>query len=61
MTLLNRVEERHKKNIKTVWSGLGARAVSIVVSLLIVPLALHYLGKEKYGLWVTVSSLVAML
>jgi O-antigen/teichoic acid export membrane protein len=26
-----------------------------------VPMAFHYLGKEQYGLWVAVSSLVAML
>ncbi|MBI5918950.1 MAG: oligosaccharide flippase family protein [Nitrosomonadales bacterium] len=28
---------------------------------MMVPLAVHYLGKEQYGLWVTVSSLLAML
>ncbi len=26
-----------------------------------VPLAVHYLGKEQYGVWVAISSLVAML
>ncbi len=61
MTLQNRAQERRNKIIKTAWSGLVARIVTIAVSLLMVPLAIHYLGKEQYGLWVAVSSLIAML
>lgn len=53
--------ERIRKIIKTAWSGLAARLITIVVSLLMVPMAVHYLGTEQYGLWVAVSSLVAML
>ena len=61
MTLQQRAQERSNKIIKTAWSGLVAKIVTISVSLLMVPLAVHYLGKEQYGLWVAVSSLVAML
>lgn len=61
MTLQHRAQERRNKIIKTAWSGLLARIVTIGVSLLMVPLSVHYLGKEQYGLWVAVSSLVAML
>ncbi len=61
MTSQNRAQDRRKKIIKTAWSGLAARIVTIAVSLMMVPLAVHYLGKEQYGLWVAVSSLVAML
>jgi O-antigen/teichoic acid export membrane protein len=61
MTSTLRAQERVRKIIKTTWSGLFARIISIGVSLLMVPLAVHYLGKEQYGLWVAVSSLVAML
>lgn len=56
-----RANLRRKKIIKTIWSGLAARIITIGVSLLMVPMAVHYLGKEQYGLWVAVSSLVAML
>ena len=56
-----RTEIRQKKIIKTAWTGLTARIVAMIVSLLMVPLALHYLGKEQYGLWVAISSLVAMM
>ncbi len=61
MILQNRAQDRRNKIIKTAWSGLVAKIVSVAVSLLMVPLAVHYLGKEQYGLWVAVSSLVAML
>lgn len=61
MTLQHRAQERRRKIFKTAWSGLVARIVTIAVSLLMAPLSVHYLGKEQYGLWVAVSSLVGML
>lgn len=61
MTFQNRAQSRRNKIIKTAWSGLVARIVTMAVSLLMVPLAVNYLGKEQYGLWVAISSLVAML
>lgn len=61
MTSQLRAKERFKKIVATTWSGLVARAVTIGVSLILVPIAVNYLGKEQYGIWVTVSSLVAML
>ena len=57
----NRALNRKKSIIQTAWSGLAARIITIAISLLMVPLSVHYLGKEQYGLWVAVSSLVAML
>jgi O-antigen/teichoic acid export membrane protein len=38
-----------------------ARGVSIAASLLSVPITLHYLGTEQYGLWVTITSVAALL
>ena len=40
---------------------MASRAVSIAMSLLAVPLTVHYLGTEQYGLWVTITSVVALL
>lgn len=56
-----RAHMRRNRIIKTAWSGLFAKVTAIIVTLLMVPLAVHYLGKEQYGLWVAASSLVAML
>ena len=61
MTTQIRAQERNQKIIKTAWSGLAAKIITVSVSLVMVPLSVHYLGKEQYGLWVAVSSLVAML
>lgn len=38
-----------------------ARLVSIVTALVSIPLTLHYLGSERYGMWLTISSLIAVL
>lgn len=38
-----------------------ARVVGALVGLLMVPLTLGYLGAERYGLWMALSSLVAFL
>src|SRR5262245_43909959 len=38
-----------------------ARGVSMMVSFATVPLAQDYLGAERYGLWMTATSFVAML
>ena len=41
--------------------SVGAKALSVVLSLVSVPMALNYLGKEGYGLWATVTSFVGFL
>ena len=40
-------------------AGLS-KVVSVGAALLTVPLTLHYLGSERYGIWMTMSSLIAM-
>lgn len=42
-------------------SMVGARGVALVTALVTVPLALSYLGPERYGMWMTLSSLIALL
>ena len=41
-------------------TAVVARAVQVGTSLITVPLTIHYLGNEQFGLWVTISSLLAM-
>jgi O-antigen/teichoic acid export membrane protein len=40
---------------------MGAKVISVVCTLAQVPLALHALGAEAYGLWITLMSLTVML
>ncbi len=56
---------RGKRRVRRVTATAGASAlaaaVQAAIGLLVVPLALGYLGNERYGLWMTVTSLTAML
>ncbi|UDY23114.1 oligosaccharide flippase family protein [Nocardioides sp. Kera G14] len=38
-----------------------AKVVAVGTTLITVPLTLHYLGTERYGLWMTVTTFTAML
>lgn len=42
-------------------SSVAVQAVVALVGLLSTPLAVGYLGKERYGIWLTLSSLLAWL
>ena len=51
---------RHRRAAITGISSGISRAVRIGVSFITVPLTLHYLGNERFGLWMTISSVLAM-
>jgi O-antigen/teichoic acid export membrane protein len=56
-----RTAERGKHIRLTVFTGLVARASSMLMTIVSVPLTLNYLGPERFGLWMTVTSVVSML
>jgi O-antigen/teichoic acid export membrane protein len=45
----------------TVAASVGAKAFSMLCTFAQVPVALHYLGTEAYGLWITLLSIVLVL
>jgi O-antigen/teichoic acid export membrane protein len=45
--------------VQGVATGLAARAIGVVVSLVSVPLAIHYLGPERFGVSALIGSLLA--
>jgi O-antigen/teichoic acid export membrane protein len=51
---------RHRRAAATAITSAASRAVRVGVSLVTIPLTLHYLGDERFGLWMTISSVVAM-
>lgn len=57
--------ERAGRRVRRVKATAAASATAAVVQLgvglIVVPLALGYLGNERYGLWMTVTSLTTML
>lgn len=56
-----RAEERHRKILLTTLSSGGSKMLTAVISFAMIPLTLNYLGTERFGLWMTISSVVAML
>ena len=39
--------------------GIVLKAISIFLTYLLVPIVLKYLGTEKYGIWVTIFSVMS--
>jgi O-antigen/teichoic acid export membrane protein len=52
---------RIKNVILSGLSNFSVKAISIIVNLVSVPLTLNYLGKEKFGVWLTITSTVSLL
>lgn len=56
-----RSRERYRRAALSGSMGLVGKVLSAVTSVVTVRLTLHYLGPERYGMWMTISSLVLML
>ena len=55
-----RSKERYRRAGLATLAAFGARGIQILTSLITVPLTLHYLGVERYGMWMTISATIAM-
>ncbi|MCW1843779.1 lipopolysaccharide biosynthesis protein [Prosthecomicrobium hirschii] len=60
-TEAGRAQERLRRAALTALASALARTVSLATVLISVPLTLHYLGAERYGMWMVISSFVAIL
>jgi O-antigen/teichoic acid export membrane protein len=56
-----RSKERLRRVALTALVSALAQAVSVLTMLISIPLTLNYLGAERYGLWVSISSLITLL
>ena len=56
-----RADARARKIAASAGTALAAKLIAVAVGLLTVPLTLHYLGPERYGMWLIMSSFVAIL
>ena len=58
-------EPQHDSRLRRVLHGAASallhRGVALLVSLVSLPLTTRYLGPERYGIWVTVSTSIGML
>lgn len=60
-TLAGRSDERYRRATLTTLASLIAQFATTLATLLWVPLALSYLGTERFGMWMSVTSLVAVV
>ncbi len=56
-----RAKERYRRVALTAAASGIAKCISILTGLITIPLTLGYLGAERYGVWMTISSVVLML
>ena len=56
-----RARDRYRRVVLTAGTSALAKVITITASLVTVPLALHYLGPERYGIWMVISSFTMML
>ena len=53
--------DRYRRITLTAITSLGSKAVTLVTAVIVVPLTFRYLGAERYGLWMTMTSFVLFL
>ncbi len=57
----DRGRERYRRVSITASTSFVAKALNILISFVSVPLTVHYLGTERYGVWLTISSLLTWM
>lgn len=53
--------ERYRRVVLTALTSLSAKGITALTMLVSVPLTVDYLGAERYGMWMAISSLIAVL
>src|SRR5690606_15217617 len=56
--MLNQGEERSIKAKKNILISIFTKGLGIAISLLLVPLTINYVNPSRYGIWLTLSSIV---
>lgn len=60
-TAEGRARERQRRALISSLVAMAAKVISVSTTLISVPLTLNYLGAERFGMWMTMSSVIAML
>jgi O-antigen/teichoic acid export membrane protein len=59
LSLLNKGHQRSVKIKKNILESILIKGGSVMVSLIMVPLTIDYINPSRYGIWLTISSMVA--
>jgi len=60
-TSIGKSNERFRRILITGGSTAIVKVFSAAINLITVPLTVHYLGAERYGLWMAISSMLALM
>lgn len=60
-TAEGRSRERYRRAVLTTLTSVLAKEVTVLTALITVRLAVRYLGTERYGLWMTITSGMAII
>lgn len=60
-SVLNKGHQRTVKARKNILASFVIRGCNIAISLVLVPLTIHYVNADQYGIWLTLSSIIAWL
>lgn len=55
---INKGQDRSVKAKKNIISSVIIKGISIAISLILVPLTIHYVNPTRYGIWITMISIV---
>jgi O-antigen/teichoic acid export membrane protein len=55
---INKGQERSVKAKKNILAAFLIKGGSIIISLFLVPLTIHYISPDRYGIWITLSSII---
>lgn len=58
VNLLNKGQDRSVKAKKNILAAFLIKGGSIIISLMLVPLTIHYVSPAQYGIWITLSSII---
>lgn len=56
--LINKGQDRSVKAKKNILASFVIKGLSIAISLILVPLTINYINPSRYGIWLTLSSIV---
>ena len=62
--VLNFFTQGHQRSIeakKNIVGEIAIKGLSIAISLLMVPMTIHYINPTQYGIWLTISSMVGWI
>jgi O-antigen/teichoic acid export membrane protein len=60
-TEAGRSQERYRRAALTTLASFAGKGIAVLTTLVTVPLTLSYLGPERYGMWMTISSFIALV